>query len=190
MTASATAVDRPRTRAIVALVIGAILTVAGPMLGVLAGGVALIPIALNAAGDTTRVTPSGSVDLDEGEHVLLLAPVADLEHADAALCTAQGPSAGEARVTFEPATALNTRVDGTRYESFARVTAAESGPQAISCDTGIDVVAAPPFELSQAMTPLAWGAVGGIVFSLVGIALVIIGIVRLNRGRRSPSPRR
>ncbi|MFC0673787.1 hypothetical protein [Brachybacterium hainanense] len=82
-------------------------------------------------------------------------------------------------MSSEPASTLNTHARGTRYESFGRVTAPETGTYTLSCDTGTDVIAAPPFEVGSFLGPLWWWTAGGLVVSLGGIVLAIIGIVRL-----------
>lgn len=74
--------------AIVTLVIGAVLTVFGPILGILIGSFALVPQALGLADNTAHVAPTATVELDAGESVFLLAPVADLEAIDHSACTA------------------------------------------------------------------------------------------------------
>ncbi|WP_159498844.1 hypothetical protein [Microbacterium sp. 18062] len=176
---------RPRTGAIIVLVIGAILTVTGPIFGVLAGSFAMIPGALDLADNTIEVSPTGTITLGDGESVYLLGPVADLDQLDHESCTATGPNDEPATVVFAPASALNTLVSGTRYESFAQVTASTAGTYDITCQTGgIPVVTAPPFTLGGLIGPLAWWSIAGIAVSLIGIVMVIIGIVRL-----APAPR-
>lgn len=186
MTTPATPRSTPassRVSAIVALVIGAVLTISGPVIGVLVGSFALVPTAVNFGESTIRVDPSRSLHLESGEEVTLLAPVSDLEHADPEMCTASTPNGSAATITYEPASTLNTLVGGTRYESFARVTATADGQQAITCQTDIDVVAAPPFQLSELFGPLVWWTAGGFIVSLLGVALAIVGLVRLTRTR-------
>lgn len=179
---------RTRTGAIITLVIGAILTIGGPVLGVLTGSLAMIPGALDLADHTAQVAPAATIALEEGNSVFLLAPVPDLEHIDYEMCTATGPDETSALVKYEPATALNTLVDGTRYESFARVTAVAAGPQTIACpdSSDIPVIAAPPFRLGEVFGPLAWGSIAGLVVSLAGVLMAIVGIVKL---ARKPSTR-
>ncbi|MGO2665470.1 hypothetical protein [Mycetocola reblochoni] len=177
---------RPRTGAIIVLVIGAILTITGPIFGVLAGSFAIIPGALDLAENTTEVSPTGTITLSDSESVYLLAPVADLAHLDHESCTATGPDEKPATVGFAPASSLNTLVSGTRYESFAQLTASTAGTYDITCQTdGIPVINAPPFTLGGLMGPLAWWSIAGIVISLIGIVMVIIGIVRLARTPRT-----
>ena len=181
-TAPAAPERRTAVGAIVALVIGAILTIAGPVLGVLAGSLAVIPGALETAARTIEVSPSGEVSLDAGESLYLLAPVADLERVTHQDCTASDSRGGTAPIAFAPASALNTLVDGERYESFARLTAASAGPQLITCRVdGVPVVGAPPFAAAPFFGPLLGWSVGGIAVAVVGVALVIVGIVRLAR---------
>lgn len=174
---------RPRTGAIVTLVIGAVLTVCGPILGLLVGSFALVPSAIGYGESTARLAPTATVDLDAGDSVLLLTPLAALEHADHSACSAGAGDGTEATVSPERASALNTHANGIRYESFARVTADERGAYTLSCDTDIDVIAAPPFEPGSFLGPLAWWTTGGLVVSLIGIVLTIVGIVRLTRTR-------
>ncbi|TXK34873.1 hypothetical protein [Nonomuraea sp. C10] len=172
------------TRAIIALVLGAILTISGPVLGVLAGSLATVPQAIDYVDNTIRIGPAGTVELDAGESVFLLAPVGDLEHADYRTCRAH-TGEDEAAVSYEPASALNTLVNGARYESFARVTATIGGEYTITCDAGVDVVAAPPFHGAEVFEPFAWWTAGGIVLSLLGVVGVILGIVGLTRTRQA-----
>lgn len=181
-------VRRPsRTGAIITLVIGAVLTVCGPVLGILIGSFALVPSALGVAGDTARLAPTATVQLDADESVFLLARVVDLEVADAGDCTAEAVDGVAAAISYEPASALNTLSGGARYESFARVTADEAGTYTLACDTGIDVIAAPPFEFGSFLGPLGWWTAGGLLVSVIGIVLVIVGIVRLAaRTRKTP----
>lgn len=174
---------RSRAGAIVALVIGALLTVAGPVLGILIGSFWMVPVAIGYGESTVVVTPSATVDLDAGASVLLLAPVAELEGLDAPTCTARAAGGPAADVSFEPATALNTMAGGVRYESFARVTAVTSDAYTIACDTSVKVIAAPPFALGDFFGPLVWWTIGGLGASVVGIALVIVGIVGVTRVR-------
>jgi hypothetical protein len=187
---TAPAASRPRTRSrtggIVALVIGAVLTVCGPVLGILIGSFALVPSALGYAEDTARLAPTAIVELDAGESVYLLAPVADLGAADHGACRAEARDGSAATVSHEPASALNVHADGSRYESFARVTADERGAYTLSCDADVDVIAAPPFELGSFFGPFGWWTAGGLLVSLVGIDPVIVGIVRLVT--RAPQP--
>ncbi|MEV0393235.1 hypothetical protein [Polymorphospora rubra] len=178
---------RSRTGAIIALILGAILTISGPVLGVLVGSLALVPSALSYADSTTRLAPTGTVELDPGKSVFLLAPVADLEHADHQTCRAHTGNGVEATVTYEPASALNTLVSGTRYESFGRVTATARGEYTITCEADVDVVAAPPFHLFEVFGPLARWTAGGIALSLIGVIGmigVIVGIVGISRARQ------
>lgn len=177
---------RSRTTAILALVIGGVLTVFGPIIGILIGSFALITPALGLADTTTRLTPTASIELDAGQSVFLLVPVADLEHAGYQSCTASTDGDVTATVGYEPASALNTLANGTRYESFARVTADTHGIYTLSCDTTVDVITAPPFEIGTFFGPLGSWTAAGLVVSLVGIVLAIIGIVRLVS--RAPQP--
>lgn len=180
------AAQRPsRAGAIVTLVIGAVLTISGPILGILIGSFALVPQALGLAENTAHVAPTATIDLDAGESVFLLTKVADrkaIAHSD---CAAEAGDGTAATVSYEPASALNTLAHGTRYESFARVTADEPGTYTVSCDTSVDVITAPPFEFGSFLGPLGWWSAGGLLVSLVGIVLVIIGIVRLTRTPKS-----
>lgn len=182
-----TAEPRSRTGAIVALVIGAVLTVCGPVLGILIGSFALVPHALGYADNTAHLAPTATVQLDASESVFLLTKVADLEAIDHSDCTAEAGDGTTATVSYEPASALNTLANGTRYESFARATVDEQGTYTLSCDTSVDVITAPPFELGSFfepgsfLGPLGWWSAGGLLVSLAGIVLVIIGIVRVTR---------
>lgn len=177
---------RPRTGAVVTLVIGAILTITGPIFGVLAGSLAMIPVALETAEYTMEVSPTGTVVLGAGESVYLLAPVAELEHVDHEACVASGPDGDVATMAFAPAGALNTLVNGTRYESFAQITATVAGSQNITCQTDdIPVITAPPVTLGGLLEPLAWWSIGGVAVSVIGIVMVIIGVVRLARSPRA-----
>lgn len=178
-----TAAPPPRSGAIVPLVVGAVLTVCGPVLGILLGSFFLVPSALGYAGNIAHLAPTAAVEFDDGESVFLLAPVADLAAADHSVCAAEAGDAGVARISYEPASALNTFANGTRYESFARVTAEAPGLYRLACDTGIDVIAAPPFDVGSFFGPLGWWTAGGFLVSLAGIVLVIVGIVRTDRGR-------
>lgn len=170
---------RSRAGAIVALVIGAVLTVSGPVLGILIGSLTLVPQALGYAENTAHLSPTATVELDVGDSIFLLAPVADLELADHNACTAEASDDTTATISYEPASALNTHANGTRYESFARATADEPGTYTLSCDVETDVIAAPPFELGSFFGPLGWWTAGGLLVSLAGIVLAIVGIVRL-----------
>lgn len=185
MTAPAAQHARPRTGATITLVIGGILTITGPVLGILAGSIAMIPGALDLAAETAPVAPTATVTLDHDESVYLLAPVAELENIDHEMCAATGPDDTDALVSYAPASALNTIVRGTRYESFARVTAASTGAQEITCPatTGVPVVTAPPFSLGGLIGPLARWSIAGVVVSLAGVPMVIIGIIQLARTR-------
>lgn len=187
MTAPSTTPTRsPRTGAIIVLVIGAILTITGPVFGILAGSFAMIPGALDIADSTTEISPAGTVALEAGESVYLLGPVANLDQLDHESCTVVGPDDEPATVAFAPASALNTLVDGTRYEAFAQLTASTAGAYDITCQTSsIPVVTAPPFTLGGLLGPLAWWSIAGIALSLIGIVMVIIGIVRLARSPKT-----
>lgn len=178
--------QRPsRAGAIITLVIGAVLTIFGPILGILIGSFALVPQALGLAENTAHVAPTATVDIDAGESVFLLAPVADLEAIAHSDCTAEAGDGTAATVSSEPASALNTLANGARYESFARVTADGPGSYTLSCDTSVDVIVAPPFEFGSFLGPLGWWTASGLLVSLVGIVLVIIGIVRVTRTPKS-----
>lgn len=177
---------RSRTGAIVALVIGAVLTVCGPVLGILIGSFALVPQALGYADTTAHLAPTATVELDAGESLFLLTKVADLEAIDYSDCTAEAGEGTTVTVSYEPASALNTLANGTRYESFARVTADEQGTYTLFCDTSVGVITAPPFEFGSFLGPLGWWTAGGLLVSLAGIVLVIIGVVRLVT--RAPKP--
>lgn len=172
---------RSRAGAIVALVIGAVLTISGPVLGILIGSFALVPQALGYGENTAHLDPTATIELDADESILLLAPVADLEQADHGACIAEASESTAANISYEPASTLNTLVNGTRYESFGRVTADEPATYTLTCDTTVDVIAAPPFELGSFFGPLGWWTAGGLLVSLAGIVLAIIGIVRLAR---------
>lgn len=173
-----------RTGAIITLVIGAILMISGPILGVLAGAFSMIPTAIEVGDNIAEISPTATVTLETQESVYLLAPVAELEHLDHGACAAHGPDGDAAGVTFAPASALNILVKGQRYESFAQVTATTTGHHTITCETDdIPVVAAPPFTVGIFGT-FAWWTIGGIIISVIGVALVIIGIVRLARNPR------
>lgn len=190
MTAQQTAypqtVQRPsRAGAIITLVLGAVLTIFGPILGILLGSFALVPQAFGLAEHTAHVAPTATVELDAGESVFLLAPVADLSAVDHGDCTAEAGGGAAAAVAFEPASALNTLVDGARYESFASVTADEAGSYTLACDTSVDVITAPPFEFGSFLGPFGWWSAGGLLVSLAGIVLVIVGIVRLTRAPKT-----
>lgn len=181
MTSTPQTQSRPsRTGAIITLVIGAILTITGPIFGVLAGAFSMVPAAIEVGDNTAEISPSGIVALDAEASVFLLAPVAELEHLNHDICSVTGPNGEAAPVSFAPASALNTLVNGQRYESFAQVTAATTGPHDITCDTdSIPVVAVPPF--TGLFGTFAWWPIGGLAVSLIGVVLVIIGIVRVAR---------
>lgn len=186
MTAPSAPPRKRRTGAIITLIIGATLAIAGPIFGVLAGSFATIPSALETADHMAEVSPTGAITLNAGESVYLLAPVTELEHVDHEVCTASGPDGEAETVAFAPASALNTLVNGTRYESFAQITATSAGSLSITCQTDdFPVITAPPFTLEGLFGPLAWGSIGGVAVSLIGVALVIIGIVRLARSPRT-----
>lgn len=172
-----------RSAPLAMLIIGALLTVGGPFLGAVIGSFAMVPGALGYADRTVELAPSGTVRLEAEESVLLLAPVAELASADHAQCSAEAADGTAAAVTFEPASTLNTRSSGTRYESFARVTAQTDGTHTLTCDTEPRVIAAPPFEMGSLLGPLAWWTAGGLVVSALGVVLVIVGIVRLTRAK-------
>lgn len=170
----------PRTGAIIALVIGAILTVTGPVAGALAGAFAMIPAALKFGDSAVQLSPDSLVTLEADASVFLLAPVADLEGLGPDSCAVAGPGGAAVTVAFAPASALSTLVRGERYESFARVTATTAGQHAIACDTaGVPVISAPP--LTSMIAALARWSIGGLAVSLAGVVLVIIGIVFLVR---------
>ena len=165
------------------LVAGAVLIVVGPIVGLLTGSFALIPVALDFGDHTAELDPTGTVTLDGGESVYLLAPVSDLEWADHTDCTARTADGVNAAVEFAPASELNTMADGARYESFAHVKATEAGDYTLECANEITVITAPPFPFEFFFGVLTgWVGVGTLA-SLVGIVLTIIGIVHLVRRR-------
>jgi hypothetical protein len=175
MTAIAPA-RRPRTGSIVLLVIGAVLVLAGPIIGIIAGSLAMIPTSLNISTSAADVRAEATIPLDAGKTIYLLAPVPQLGQIAHEDCTATAPDA-EATVAFEPASALNTLVDGTTYESFASITPAGSGDYTVACDTTVPVVTAPPFDLAGIFGPFPWLTLVGVA----GLVMVIVGIVRITR---------
>ncbi|WP_156890436.1 hypothetical protein [Gordonia shandongensis] len=176
---------RSRTGAIVALVIGAALTVSGPVIGILIGSFALVPHALGYGENAAHLAPTATIEIDADDSVLLLAPVADLVHAAHGGCTGATADGAVADISYEPAGTLNTLVNGTRYESFARVTAGEPGTYTLACHTPVDVIAAPTFELGTVVGTLGWRTAGGLIVSVPGVVLAIIGTVRLARTPKS-----
>ncbi|WP_058234884.1 hypothetical protein [Devriesea agamarum] len=166
------------TKYIVTLIIGAFLTVCGPGLGVLIGTISLVPSAFGSAKHS-QLSPSTSIDLDAGESVFLLVPVAELEFANYRECTAKASDGVEAAVSYQPASALNTIANGTRYESFGSITAEKAGTYTVSCGTQKNVIMAPPFDIGFIFGPFGWWTAGGFLVSLGGIVMVIISIVRL-----------
>lgn len=138
---------KPRTGTIVTLIIGAILTVCGPALGVLIGSFSLIPTPFGNA-EHSQLSPSTFIELRAGESIFLLIPVAELKSADHQECTAEASDASGVAVSYQPSSALNTHVNGTRYESFAGITADKAGTYTVSCGTQTSVITAPPLSFS------------------------------------------
>lgn len=173
-------VRRSRTGSIVLLVLGAVLVLAGPVLGVIAGTLSMIPTSLSVAGSAADVRPEATIPLDAGKKIYLLAPVPQLGQISHEDCTATAPDA-EAAVVFEPASALNTLVDGTTYESFASITPTVAGDYTIACDTTVPVVTAPAFDLAGLFGPFLWLTLTGILVGIAGLIMVIVGIARVAR---------
>lgn len=167
-----------RTGAITALVIGAVLLVVGPVLGVLIGSFAMIPPALDTATQVVSVSPSGTVDLRRGASVYLMAPEAATPGIGADACVASTEAGTSLPVAAAPSRAWTTSFSGERYRSFATVTAAEAGMVTITCaDARVPVMTMPAFNPGALLRPLAWWALGGTITGVVGLVLLILGIV-------------
>jgi len=163
------------------LVIGAMAALGGPIVGVLTGSLALVPGVWRQISDVTEIQPTGTRHLEAEEKIYLLAPVAQLADVTHEDCTATSDR-GPAEVVFAPATALNTLVDGTRYESFASITAPTAGEYTITCRADdVSVVAAPEFNFRTVFGPFLWLTVAGLVVAVAGVVMIIVGIVRLAR---------
>ncbi len=156
------------------------LLIAGPILGIVAGSLSIIPARLSIDASATDVGPSATIPLEAGKRIYLLAPVPELEQISHEDCTATF-SGGDATVAFEPASALNTLVNATTYESFASITAATGGDYTLTCDTTAPVVTAPPFDLAGIFGPFLWLTLAGILVGVAGLVLLVIGIVRVAR---------
>jgi|GEM_PF-4182388 len=174
------------TKAIVLVVVGALLVLGGPVLGSLIGSFALIPGAFNTIEQVALVQPAATIRLEADERIFLLAPVTRLDeiaHTDCTVESAPQPT----EVAFTPASALNTLAYGDRYESFGVITAGQPGDYTINCAaTEVPVVTAPPFELRTFFGPLLWSTVGGLVLAAGGVVMVIVGIVKLSRPAYRP----
>ncbi|MBK0421829.1 hypothetical protein JD292_07055 [Leucobacter sp. CSA2] len=177
---------RNRVGAIITLIVGSILVVFGPALGLTIGGLSLIPTALDFAGQVERVHPSTPIEIPAGGEILLLAPEKAVASIDPSACAVTGDAA-TAAVAEAPRTSLNTLVNGTNYVSFAQVSSEQGGSVRIDCATTADVLTAPPFPVGSVLGPLGWWTLAGVGLSVVGIVLVIVGIVRLVRAPSATS---
>lgn len=172
---------------ITAVVIGAVLLVIAPVLGLLIGSFAMIPPALDTAAQVVSASPSGTVELRRGASVYLMAPESATPAIEPAECVATAEDGTRLPVDAAPAGAWGTRFGDDYFRSFAKVTAAEAGIVTITCaDARSPVMTAPAFSPEVLLRPFAWWAIGGLVAGVIGLVLTIVGIVGLVR---KPQPR-
>jgi hypothetical protein len=176
---------RSRAGGVVLIVIGTVLLIGGPILGVVTGGLAMIPAGLDLAENTRSVQPETSIALENGKQLYLLAPAAQLSQVSDQDCAAD-VSGIQVEIRSEPAGTLRTFVHDTAYKSFASFIAPRAGDYTISCDTTVPLVTAPPFSLLGLFGPFLWLTLTGIGLGIGGLATIIIGIVRVIRVLGSP----
>ncbi|GAB3061169.1 hypothetical protein [Sediminivirga luteola] len=170
------------SRGIVLIVVGAVLFLAGPVAGVLGGSAAMVPSSLSVAGSTVEVGTTTTLTLQEGERIVLLAPRGQLADVSASDCAVTAPDGtAQAGPDREPASTLNTMVSGETYESFAGFTASAAGAYELSCRTDVPVVAMPPVSALGMLSPMLWGAAAGLLGSVSGLVLLVLGLVRMAR---------
>ena len=174
---------KPRTGAVVTIVIGIVLLIGGPITGVIGGAVSVVPQGIHYAESVSPVNPTATVDLDSGGTAVLLSPTNVVATVTPAMCTARSANGSLATVSADWSSYTIT-TNGAEYKSFARVTALASGETTITCDTSAPVVVAPALKFRELLGSFAWWLLGGAAVAVVGLAVLIVGILRLRRVNR------
>ncbi|KIP53564.1 hypothetical protein SD72_02555 [Leucobacter komagatae] len=160
------------------------LAVCGPVLGVLTGALVTVPVAVAGIQNTLPLSPSAVVSLDAGGQVYLLAPAREAARLDHSVCRASATNGTPVRLESISVAGLNTHFAGSRYHSFARVTAEGASVVTITCETqGVQVITAPPFDLRGFFGPFVRWTVGGLMAGAIGLVGVVTGLVLLSRRR-------
>lgn len=176
---------RASSGAITMLVVGIVLFVIGPVLGILSGTFSLAAKAIDYESSIVDIAPVGTVDLADNERAFLLAPSDAIPAVGHSACSAAMRSGAPAQVTaVSPRSFVGLSWRG-RYEAFAQVSATEPGQVTIRCDTaGIPVVSARSLDPGEFLAPLLWWTVGGFGAAAIGLVLGIVGLVGVVRGPR------
>ncbi|MBE9404824.1 hypothetical protein IOE58_11750 [Brachybacterium sp. Marseille-Q2903] len=123
---------------------------------------------------------SGEVPMAANEMIIVYIPSED---AAGSSCTAETPDQGS--ITIVPTSGTVTFGDGSTYEQTIGVAAVADTTVTVSCE-GTDAPAyLGPYSVFGIAGPLLIGPAIGILTGLVGLVLVIVGIVKLVRSRRS-----
>lgn len=170
-----------RRRGLVPLIVGlALLIIVGPAAavgGIIWGFTGVMGQATD--GPTVVQGTSGTVEMGEGEMLILYVPTADA----GATCTVEGASPSD--LTTVPTSGTITAPDGTSYEQSLGVVATADTTATITC-TGTEAPAyMGPLDVFGIALPLILGPIIGVVVGLVGLILAIVGAVLLVRSRRS-----
>lgn len=178
--------ESPRRRrgAVITLLVGVVLTLLLPPLGVLGAVVSGIGGAIGSAGGPVFVGPNPNlVEVREGREVRLIVP-ADTHAPHLTACEVTAPSGAEVGLQELPLVeATEYRHGDDIYFAFARFQALESGEYVVDCSDAQAVVAATVHGTTPWLLPLILLG-GGVIGGIVGVTLLIVGIVRLVRVNR------
>lgn len=132
------------------------------------------------SGPTVLQGSSGEVPMAANEMIIVYIPSED---AAGSSCTAETPDQGS--ITIVPTSGTVTFGDGSTYEQAIGVAAVADTTVTVSCE-GTDAPAyLGPYSVFGIAGPLLIGPAIGIFTGLAGLVLVIVGIVKLVRSRRS-----
>ncbi|MFF8819181.1 hypothetical protein ACF07D_14420 [Leucobacter sp. NPDC015123] len=181
--------QRPRSSvaAVVAVVLGAILTLGGLPFGLAVGALATVPKVFEMIEEVTEMTPSGTVTASRADDAFYLLAPEDAPNASLPIeCTATTESGRSLPVQAVRPYSFSSEYRGGDFNSFAIVRAESPGEILIECPSDVvGVVAAPAFNAASFFAPLFWWSIGGVVATVMGVALVVVGIVLLVRRPRA-----
>lgn len=166
------------------IIIGALLFLSGPVIGLLMASSAGLSSALGELGNQARFNDTTTVDAPDGGTFFLYTAQKTLP--SEAICAVRLADGQPIPVGAAPRE-QNTNAGWTRFESFARFDLPAHSNATVTCsEQPGDVVVGPKFDDAAFLGDMfGWTLTGGALIMAVGFASTIVGIVKYPRRART-----
>lgn len=166
------------------IMIGTLLFLSGPVIGLLVASSAGLSSALGELGSQARFSVTTTVDAPDGGTFFLYTAQTTLP--SEAICAVALADSEPVPVAAAPRE-QNTNAGWTRFESFARFDLPTDSKATVTCaEQPGDVVVGPKFDDAAFLGDIfGWTLTGGGLIMAVGFASAIVGIVKYPR--RAPA---